>query len=260
MAAARRRCSRSPRRCSSCRRTRYLGVRSCSSTSTSSAGATRGPAGRHHRHGRGRRRGAGADVVWIETPTNPTLDVADLPAIAAAAAAAGATTVVDSTFATPICAAAARRRGDGRRPQRHEVHRRSQRPDDRACVTADDDVHERLRPSRARQGRDTRRAGGLPRAPRRAHAAVADGARAGQRRGRSSTACARTRPSRTSAIRAAVRWSRSWCAAARAAADAVCAGGRAARDRRRASAASRRRSNGARSTPATPTSRRDWSA
>jgi cystathionine gamma-synthase len=44
----------------------------------------------------------GADVVWVETPTNPTLDVADLPAIAAAATAAGARVVVDATFATPI--------------------------------------------------------------------------------------------------------------------------------------------------------------
>ncbi len=46
----------------------------------------------------------GADVVWVETPTNPTLDVADVPAICAAAAAAGARVVVDNTFATPICA------------------------------------------------------------------------------------------------------------------------------------------------------------
>ena len=46
----------------------------------------------------------GADVVWMETPTNPTLDVADLPAIGAAAARAGAAMVVDSTFATPVCA------------------------------------------------------------------------------------------------------------------------------------------------------------
>ncbi len=46
----------------------------------------------------------GADVVWIETPTNPTLHVADVPAICAAAAAQGAQVVVDSTFATPICA------------------------------------------------------------------------------------------------------------------------------------------------------------
>jgi cystathionine gamma-synthase len=46
----------------------------------------------------------GADVVWVETPTNPTLDVADVPAICRAADAAGAQVVVDSTFATPLCA------------------------------------------------------------------------------------------------------------------------------------------------------------
>jgi cystathionine gamma-synthase len=46
----------------------------------------------------------GADVVWLETPTNPTLDVADVATITAAARAAGARVVVDSTFATPICA------------------------------------------------------------------------------------------------------------------------------------------------------------
>ncbi len=46
----------------------------------------------------------GADVVWVETPTNPTLDVADLPAIAAGAQRHGARVVVDSTFATPVCA------------------------------------------------------------------------------------------------------------------------------------------------------------
>ncbi len=44
----------------------------------------------------------GADVVWIETPTNPTLDVADLVGIASACRSAGAAMVVDSTFATPM--------------------------------------------------------------------------------------------------------------------------------------------------------------
>jgi cystathionine gamma-synthase len=44
----------------------------------------------------------GADVVWIETPTNPTLDVADLATLCAGAEAAGVATVVDSTFATPL--------------------------------------------------------------------------------------------------------------------------------------------------------------
>jgi cystathionine gamma-synthase len=46
----------------------------------------------------------GADLVWVETPTNPTLDLADVPAICAAATAVGAKVVVDNTFATPVCA------------------------------------------------------------------------------------------------------------------------------------------------------------
>jgi cystathionine gamma-synthase len=45
----------------------------------------------------------GADVVWLETATNPMLEVADIPTIAAAAAAHGAKVVVDNTFATPVC-------------------------------------------------------------------------------------------------------------------------------------------------------------
>ncbi|HEX6887664.1 MAG TPA: PLP-dependent aspartate aminotransferase family protein [Candidatus Nanopelagicales bacterium] len=43
-----------------------------------------------------------AALVWLETPTNPTLDVVDIRAVAAAAHAAGALVVVDSTFATPL--------------------------------------------------------------------------------------------------------------------------------------------------------------
>lgn len=46
--------------------------------------------------------GPAASLLWIETPTNPTLEVADVPALAAAARAAGVLTVVDNTFATPL--------------------------------------------------------------------------------------------------------------------------------------------------------------
>jgi len=43
----------------------------------------------------------GADLVWLESPTNPTIEVADLPALGAALH--GRTTlVVDNTFATPL--------------------------------------------------------------------------------------------------------------------------------------------------------------
>jgi cystathionine beta-lyase/cystathionine gamma-synthase len=40
-------------------------------------------------------------IVWLETPTNPLLNVVDIQAAAEAAHAAGAMVVVDNTFATP---------------------------------------------------------------------------------------------------------------------------------------------------------------
>jgi cystathionine gamma-synthase len=45
---------------------------------------------------------APAALLWIETPTNPMLEVADTPALAAAAHAVGALVVADNTFATPL--------------------------------------------------------------------------------------------------------------------------------------------------------------
>ena len=43
-----------------------------------------------------------AALVWFESPTNPALEVADVPAIIAAAHDAGARVVVDNTFLTPL--------------------------------------------------------------------------------------------------------------------------------------------------------------
>jgi cystathionine gamma-synthase len=43
----------------------------------------------------------GTRIVWLETPTNPLLNVIDIRAAAEAAHAAGAMVVVDNTFATP---------------------------------------------------------------------------------------------------------------------------------------------------------------
>jgi methionine-gamma-lyase len=45
--------------------------------------------------------GEGADVLYLETPTNPTLKVVDLRAAIAAGHDAGAKVVVDNTFASP---------------------------------------------------------------------------------------------------------------------------------------------------------------
>lgn len=40
-------------------------------------------------------------IIWVETPTNPLLGIADITALAAVARDAGALLVVDNTFATP---------------------------------------------------------------------------------------------------------------------------------------------------------------
>lgn len=45
---------------------------------------------------------ADADWLHVESPTNPLLEVADLPAVCAAAVNAGVRVAVDNTFATPL--------------------------------------------------------------------------------------------------------------------------------------------------------------
>jgi cystathionine gamma-synthase len=46
--------------------------------------------------------GRSTSMLWVESPTNPMLEVADLPALVAAGHAAGALVAVDNTFATPL--------------------------------------------------------------------------------------------------------------------------------------------------------------
>lgn len=43
-----------------------------------------------------------ADMVWLETPSNPLLRITDIAGVAAAAHTAGALVVADNTFATPV--------------------------------------------------------------------------------------------------------------------------------------------------------------
>lgn len=45
---------------------------------------------------------ATADLIWLESPSNPLLIVCDLPAICAAPRKAGSIVAVDNTFATPL--------------------------------------------------------------------------------------------------------------------------------------------------------------
>ena len=94
----------------------------------------------------------GADVIWVETPTNPTMETADLAAIGAVAASANARMVVDSTFATPL----------GQQPLAHGaaivLHSGTKFIGGHSdlliglCVTADDAVHDRLITARTYQG------------------------------------------------------------------------------------------------------------
>ena len=44
----------------------------------------------------------GADLLWLESPSNPLLDVADIARLTAAARERGAIVVCDNTFATPL--------------------------------------------------------------------------------------------------------------------------------------------------------------
>lgn len=44
----------------------------------------------------------GADLVWLESPTNPAMEVGDLPVLTAAAKEAGALVAVDNTFRSPL--------------------------------------------------------------------------------------------------------------------------------------------------------------
>ena len=44
----------------------------------------------------------GASMIWVESPTNPMMEVADIAAIANIGKANGATVVCDNTFATPM--------------------------------------------------------------------------------------------------------------------------------------------------------------
>src|SRR3546814_11214828 len=44
----------------------------------------------------------GAQAVFLETPSNPTLEVIDIQAVSDLAHAAGAKVIVDNVFATPV--------------------------------------------------------------------------------------------------------------------------------------------------------------
>ena len=95
---------------------------------------------------------SGAHVLWLESPTNPLLQVADLPACIDAAHAAGALALVDNTFATPMLQRPLR---DGADIVLHSVTKALSGHSDLlmgALVTADPELAERIRSRRVLLG------------------------------------------------------------------------------------------------------------
>lgn len=94
----------------------------------------------------------GADLVWLESPTNPMLEIADLPTILTAARDRGVVSVVDNTFNTPLLARPLERGAD---VVVHSVTKFLAGHSDvvlGAVVTASDDVRERLHIHRTLHG------------------------------------------------------------------------------------------------------------
>lgn len=93
-----------------------------------------------------------ADLVWLESPTNPMLEVADLPTILAAARDHGVVSIVDNTFNTPLLA---RPLESGADVVVHSVTKYLAGHSDvvlGATVTADDGLRQRLHNHRTLRG------------------------------------------------------------------------------------------------------------
>ena len=124
-----------------------------------------------------------AALVWLESPTNPALEVADIAAIRAAAHEAGAYVVVDNTFATPLLQQPLDLGAD------LVVHSATKYLAGHSDVLHGRGGHPRRRAVRRAEGpprpgrRDPRHVRGLARAARAAHAAPARRAGPGQRPG-----------------------------------------------------------------------------
>ncbi|UFU01991.1 PLP-dependent transferase [Ruania suaedae] len=88
-------------------------------------------------------------VLWVESPTNPMLEVADLPALAEATHAVGGLVIADNTFATPL---GQRPLGLGADVVVHSVTKYLAGHSDvvlGAALTDDAGLHERLRTRRS---------------------------------------------------------------------------------------------------------------
>ncbi|MFD5821910.1 trans-sulfuration enzyme family protein [Nesterenkonia xinjiangensis] len=91
-------------------------------------------------------------MLWVESPTNPMLEVADLPALLAEAKRRGLITVVDNTFATPLRQQPLKHGAD---VVVHSVTKFLAGHSDLimgAAITADEELHRRLHEHRTLHG------------------------------------------------------------------------------------------------------------
>lgn len=94
----------------------------------------------------------GAALVYMESPTNPMLEVADLPAVFARAREVGAVSVCDNTFSTPLLQ---RPLDLGADVVLHSATKYLSGHSDLlmgATVTANDEIHDRLHTERTLRG------------------------------------------------------------------------------------------------------------
>lgn len=96
--------------------------------------------------------GPASAVLWIESPTNPMLEVADVPTLTAAAKERGILVAIDNTFATPLLSTPL---DDGADVVIHSVTKYLAGHSDvvlGAVVTSDRELRERLHAERSLRG------------------------------------------------------------------------------------------------------------
>ncbi len=123
----------------------------------------------------------GAALLWVETPTNPLIGVAELDQLIDGAHAAGAAVAVDATFATPLLQRPLERGAD---VVIHSATKYISGHSDLLlgiATTRDAGAGGGAPPHARLDGRGAGRSGGLPGAARAAHAWRAPRARAGVR-------------------------------------------------------------------------------
>ena len=144
-------------------------------------------------------------LIWVETPTNPTLKVVDVEAIVARKR--GALVAVDNTFATPVYQRPLDLGADASVYSTTKYIGGHSDAVGGALVVKEAALHEAVQVRAERRRRGARAARRLPRPPRHPHAAPADGGAQRERARGQRVAADRSTASATSAGPASPAWS-----------------------------------------------------